>query len=108
MAFARWTEGDWCSSGKNLWTEINDGEPIELYRAKDATDEAEHVVKAIRRFTNLNSKTPLFQVAILYRTNAQCNSPFSPFCDTSPLDSSSRVRTGVDECRDQLPYLRWH
>jgi DNA helicase II / ATP-dependent DNA helicase PcrA len=67
-------KGYWCSSGKNLWTDIKNGEQIELYRATNATNEAEHIVKTIRRFTGLNSKTPLSQIAILYRTNAQCNS----------------------------------
>jgi len=31
--------------GKNLWTDIKNGEQISLFQAIDATDEAEHVTK---------------------------------------------------------------
>ncbi|CAF2377527.1 unnamed protein product [Rotaria sp. Silwood2] len=57
--------------GKNLWTEIKNGEKIELFQATDATDEAEHVAEVIHDFTHRHPKIPLSQIAILYRTNAQ-------------------------------------
>ena len=62
-----------CSRGKNLWTDIKNGEQIEFFQARDATQEAEHVVKMIRQFTDRHAHVPLSQIAILYRTNAQCN-----------------------------------
>ncbi len=63
-------------SGKNLWTDIKNGEQIGLFQANDATDEAEHVVGMIRDFNRHHSNIPLSQIAILYRTNAQCKSFF--------------------------------
>jgi len=60
-------------SGKNLWTDIKNGDKIDLYQATDASDEAKHIVDKIREFTRQHSDISLSQIAILYRTNAQCN-----------------------------------
>ncbi|CAF1963576.1 unnamed protein product [Rotaria magnacalcarata] len=57
--------------GKNLWTDIKNGEKITLFQASDATDEAEHIVKTIHDFNHRHPNIPLSQIAILYRTNAQ-------------------------------------
>ncbi|CAF3037176.1 unnamed protein product [Rotaria socialis] len=57
--------------GKNLWTDIKNGEKIALFQASDATDEAEHIVKTIHDFNHRHPNIPLSQIAILYRTNAQ-------------------------------------
>jgi len=57
--------------GKNLWTDIKNGEQIGLFQAIDTTDEAEHVVEMIRDFNRQYPNIPLSQIAILYRTNAQ-------------------------------------
>ncbi|CAF1174821.1 unnamed protein product [Rotaria sordida] len=57
--------------GKNLWTEIKNGERIKLYQAIDATDEAQHIGRVIRDFHQCHPEIPLSQTAILYRTNAQ-------------------------------------
>lgn len=51
---------------------MKNGEKIDIFKAKDAPDEAEHVVKVIREFTRLHPEVPRSQIAILYRTNAQC------------------------------------
>ena len=51
---------------------MNNGAKIEIFQAKDASDEAQHVVQVIRDFINLHPEIPLSQIAILYRTNAQC------------------------------------
>jgi len=61
-------------SGKNLWTDIKNGEKIGLFQATDASDEAKHVVEIIRNYNLLHPDIPLSQIAILYRTNAQCKS----------------------------------
>ncbi|CAF3897918.1 unnamed protein product [Rotaria sordida] len=57
--------------GKNLWTEIKNGEQIELFEATDATDEAGHIVEVIRNFIYRYPNILPSQIAILYRTNAQ-------------------------------------
>ncbi|UJR10688.1 hypothetical protein I4U23_014882 [Adineta vaga] len=57
--------------GKNLWTDIKNGEQIGVFQATDASNEARHVIEKIRDFTHLNPNIPLSQIAILYRTNAQ-------------------------------------
>lgn len=59
-------------SGKNLWTKMTNGAKIELYQAKDATDEAQRAVQVIQKFTREHSDVKLSDIAILYRTNAQC------------------------------------
>ncbi len=61
-------------SGKNLWTDIKNGEQIGLFQASDATEEAAHIVKIIRDFHRHHPTIPFSQIAILYRTNAQCKS----------------------------------
>lgn len=55
--------------GKQLWTEENEGEPIDLYSAFNEQDEANYVADCIHDWVkkgNLRS-----DVAILYRSNAQ-------------------------------------
>jgi DNA helicase-2/ATP-dependent DNA helicase PcrA len=55
--------------GKRLWTDAGRGEPIELYRARDETDEAQWVA---RRASDLaRGGVPWRDIAILVRTNAQ-------------------------------------
>jgi DNA helicase-2/ATP-dependent DNA helicase PcrA len=53
---------------KELWTENNPGEPIEIYHAFDEYDEAAYVT--LRVMSELKTKRPS-QIAILYRANAQ-------------------------------------
>jgi len=53
---------------KQLWTDIGDGSPIELYRARDDQDEARWVVNSI---DELRDEYPLSEMGILVRTNAQ-------------------------------------
>jgi DNA helicase-2/ATP-dependent DNA helicase PcrA len=55
--------------GKRLWTDAGKGEPIELYRARDETDEAQWVVR--RAGDLVRAGTPWRDIAVLVRTNAQ-------------------------------------
>lgn len=55
--------------GKDLWTTVDNGEPISLYAAFNDIDEARFIVERIRQWVsngNLRNDT-----AILYRSNAQ-------------------------------------
>jgi DNA helicase-2/ATP-dependent DNA helicase PcrA len=52
---------------KRLWTELESGEPPELYRGRDEGDEARWLVAALEELPD----TPLAETAILVRTNAQ-------------------------------------
>ncbi|MCP5161259.1 MAG: DNA helicase II [Hahellaceae bacterium] len=55
--------------GKELWTEGNEGEPIDLYAAFNEQDEANYIADSIQEWVR---KGQLRQnVAILYRSNAQ-------------------------------------
>ncbi len=54
--------------GKRLWTEGQTGEPIELYCGTDESDEARWVIEALAQ---ARSRSPLGEMAILVRTNAQ-------------------------------------
>ncbi|GAB4270853.1 MAG: DNA helicase II [Methylomicrobium sp.] len=55
--------------GKELWTDIGDGEPISLYAAFNEQDEAYFVVERIRKWVNEGGLRS--DIAILYRSNAQ-------------------------------------
>lgn len=51
---------------KNLWTENGTGKKITYHRAENEKDEAYYVVKEIKKLDS-----PLSDIAVLYRTNAQ-------------------------------------
>ena len=53
---------------KTLWTEAEDGPPLVLYVASSERDEAAWVIRRIRA---LSRETPLSEVAVFFRTNAQ-------------------------------------
>jgi DNA helicase-2/ATP-dependent DNA helicase PcrA len=55
--------------GKALWTEARRGDPIELYAAHNAEDEARFVVARIRAHIEQGGKPS--ECAVLYRSNAQ-------------------------------------
>jgi DNA helicase-2/ATP-dependent DNA helicase PcrA len=55
--------------GKQLWTDGNDGERIQLYTAYNEQDEARFVVDRIE--THIDKGNRRSDVAILYRSNAQ-------------------------------------
>ena len=55
--------------GKELWTELGDGDPVQLYAGYNEIDEARYIVERIGSWVdsgNLHS-----EAAILYRSNAQ-------------------------------------
>jgi DNA helicase II / ATP-dependent DNA helicase PcrA len=54
--------------GKHLWTDAGPGEPIEVYKADDESDEARWIVQTLQA---LRGRTKLSEMAILVRTNAQ-------------------------------------
>ncbi|MBI4418196.1 MAG: UvrD-helicase domain-containing protein, partial [Ignavibacteriales bacterium] len=55
---------------KNLWTENQLGEPIEIIECADDRDEGQAVVQMIQNET-AHQKHQLSDIAVLYRTNAQ-------------------------------------
>lgn len=55
--------------GKTLWTENPQGEPIRYERVESDREEARFVSREIMRLRN--GSTPLEEVAVFYRTNAQ-------------------------------------
>ena len=55
--------------GKNLWTDGNDGDPIQLYTAVNEQDEAQFVIERILGFIEQGQVRS--DIAILYRSNAQ-------------------------------------
>jgi DNA helicase-2/ATP-dependent DNA helicase PcrA len=54
--------------GKRLWTEIQSGSPVELYRARDDQDEAKWVLNTLE---GMRGEISLRDMSILVRTNAQ-------------------------------------
>lgn len=55
---------------KDLWSELGEGEEIELYEASDETDEAKFISKIIRNIIR-NKSYNLNDIAVIYRTNMQ-------------------------------------
>nr|WP_314494246.1 DNA helicase II [uncultured Pseudomonas sp.] len=55
--------------GKELWTDMGEGEPLTLYAAYNEHDEARYVVETIEGIIKQGSKRN--DIAILYRSNAQ-------------------------------------
>lgn len=55
---------------KTLWTEAGPGEPIRVFEARNERDEADQVVREIRRLEREGAATHR-DIVVLYRTNAQ-------------------------------------
>jgi DNA helicase-2/ATP-dependent DNA helicase PcrA len=55
--------------GKNLWTSTGAGEPVRVFEGESDMDEARWLVEEVRALSRDN--TPLSQMAVLYRSNAQ-------------------------------------
>ncbi|MEX5586717.1 DNA helicase II [Pseudomonas urmiensis] len=55
--------------GKELWTDVGEGEPLTLYAAYNEHDEARYVVESIESVIKQGSARS--DIAILYRSNAQ-------------------------------------
>ncbi len=55
--------------GKNLWTSAGAGEPVRLYEAYNDNDEAQFIVDEVKMLQS--EGTPLADMALLYRSNAQ-------------------------------------
>ncbi len=92
--------------GKELWTDGDDGEPIQLYNAFNEVDEARFVVERIRHFTGEGHRRD--ECAILYRSNAQSRQ-FEEALIQAQLPY--RVYGGLRfferaEIKDALAYLR--
>lgn len=92
--------------GKELWTEIGEGEPIRVYAAFNEVDEARFVIDRIKQFIEQGNARN--EVAILYRTTAQ-----SRLFEDSLIQAAIpyRVYGGLRfferaEVRDALAYLR--
>ena len=56
--------------GKKLWTQGNEGSPIQLYAAYNEHDEARFVIERIREWVQQQERKHS-EVAVLYRSNAQ-------------------------------------
>ncbi|VAW65831.1 ATP-dependent DNA helicase UvrD/PcrA [hydrothermal vent metagenome] len=92
--------------GKSLWTDGDDGNPIQLYAAFNEQEEARYVIDRItEHVSNGNART---DIAILYRSNAQSR----VFEEQLMMQSIPyRVYGGLRfferaEIRDALSYLR--
>ncbi len=92
--------------GKNLWTDIGDGDPITFYSAHNEGDEARFIIERILEHVQVGGARA--ETAILYRSNAQ-----------SRAIEEELIRSGVPyrvygglrffermEIKDALAYLR--
>jgi DNA helicase-2/ATP-dependent DNA helicase PcrA len=92
--------------GKQLWTEGNDGDPVQLYTAYNEQDEARFVVDRIEDYVDQGHRRS--DVAILYRSNAQsrvfeerlmqCGMPYRVYGGLRFFERA--------EIKDALAYLR--
>ncbi|HEU4353946.1 MAG TPA: UvrD-helicase domain-containing protein [Burkholderiales bacterium] len=55
--------------GKNLWTAAGNGEPVRVFEGESDADEARWIVEEVQALAR--EGTPLSQMAVLYRSNAQ-------------------------------------
>ncbi|HSA89894.1 MAG TPA: UvrD-helicase domain-containing protein [Burkholderiales bacterium] len=55
--------------GKNLWTAAGKGEPVRVFEGESDADEARWIVEEVQALAR--EGTPLSQMAVLYRSNAQ-------------------------------------
>ena len=55
---------------KMLWTALEEGVPLQLYRAADHTEEAQYVARAIQRRFQAAGQGEKPEIAVLYRMNA--------------------------------------
>ena len=92
--------------GKELWTDGEEGDPIQLYTAFNDLDEARFIVDRIRQW--VNDGNPRREAAILYRSNAQ-----SRVLEAELLQSGVpyRIYGGQrfferQEIKDAMAYLR--
>ncbi len=58
--------------GKELWTEDEDGEPIQVYNAYNERDEASYLVEQVKQWVDKGGNRA--DTAVLYRSNAQSRS----------------------------------
>jgi DNA helicase II / ATP-dependent DNA helicase PcrA len=92
--------------GKNLWTEGERGDPIRIFAAWNAEEEADYVIARIQDWINQGGSPS--DIAVLYRSNAQ-----------SRLFEQALLREGIDyrvyggqrfferaEIKDAMAYLR--
>jgi len=91
---------------KRLWTDEGDGDEITLFEAKDEQDEAAFIADRIRELER--EGTPLSDIAVFYRTNAQSRAIEEAFVRHGVL---YQVVGGVKyydrkEVKDALAYLR--
>lgn len=92
--------------GKDLWTDAEEGEPIELIEAFNDLDEAKMVASIVKTWEQQGGSYS--EVAILYRSNAQSRLLEEQF---SRLSIPYRVYGGLRffdraEIKDALAYLR--
>ena len=91
--------------GKNLWTEKQDGNPVEIHECQTERDEAEWISAKIMREREKGRKFSDF--AVLYRTNAQANALETRFRESG---TPYRIIGGTRfydraEIKDILAYL---
>jgi len=92
--------------GKNLWTEGNEGEPIQLYAAMNEQDEARFVIGHMQDLIDKGEARS--HIAVLYRSNAQSRVFEERLLQTG---IPYRVYGGLrffdrQEIKDALAYLR--
>ena len=92
--------------GKNLWTEGQEGEPVQLYTAFNEQDEARFTADRVRTWVEQGGRRD--EIAVLYRSNAQSRVFEENFI---AMGVPYRVYGGLRfferaEIKDALAYLR--
>lgn len=96
-------------SEKKLWTEAEEGEPIQIVQVRDELEEGRFIVQNIQTLLEKDSRMSLHDFAVLYRTNAQSRSLEEAFLR---YGLSYQIIGGVrfyerKEIKDVLAYLRY-
>ncbi len=93
---------------KTMWTENKGGEKITQYRALDQEDEAAFIINEIESLKKDSPESPLGEIAVLYRTNAQSRALEEAFVRNGiPYHLIGALRFySRKEIKDILAYLR--
>lgn len=88
--------------GKELWTDMGEGEPITLYAAYNEHDEARYVVETIESIIKQGSARN--EIAILYRSNAQSRVLEEACCASACPTASMAASASSNAPRSRTPW----
>ena len=96
-------------SDKKLWTNAQQGDPVQIVHVRDELEEGRYIIQTIQELIKKDSRLSLHDFAVLYRTNAQSRTLEESFLR---YGVAYQIIGGVrfyerKEIKDTLAYLRF-